>query len=60
MARGSLPEQTPPVPEDLFFALNDLYLYLRALDKDVKVLEDAPGGGGGLTQPQVLARSLGC
>lgn len=41
MARGNLPEQAPAVPQELFFAFNDLYLWLGALDRDVRRLERA-------------------
>jgi hypothetical protein len=41
MARGSLPAQTPFVPSTQFFAFNDLYLWLRSLNEDVKLLENA-------------------
>jgi len=49
MARGSLPEQTPPVPPELFFAFNDLYLFVKRMSSDLAAIEGPviPGGGGG-------------
>jgi len=47
MARGSLPEQTPSVPAELFFAFNDLYLYVKRLSSDLAVIEGPSGPGGG-------------
>lgn len=45
MARGKLPEQAPYIDDaTLFFAINAVYLYLAAFDKDVKVLEAGPSG----------------
>lgn len=48
MARGSLPEQVPSVPQELFFAFNDLYLYVKRLSSDLAVIEGPGGPGGGV------------
>lgn len=47
MARGSLPEQVPSVPPDLFFAFNDLYLFVKRMSSDLAVIEGPAGPGGG-------------
>jgi hypothetical protein len=39
MARGNLPEQVPDVPANLFFAFNDVYLWLASLNRDMQALE---------------------
>ena len=49
MARGSLPEQTPAVPAELFFAFNDLYLYIKRMSADLSVIEGTGGPGGGVS-----------
>jgi len=49
MARGSLPEQTPAVPPELFFAFNDLYLYIKRMSSDLAVIEGTGGPGGGVS-----------
>ena len=49
MARGSLPEQAPAVPPELFFAFNDLYLYVKRLSSDLAVIEGPGGPGGGVS-----------
>lgn len=46
MARGSIPYQVPAVPQELFFAFNDIYLHLKALNKDLLALEGGNPGGG--------------
>jgi hypothetical protein len=47
MARGSLPEQTPSVPAELFFAFNDLYLFVKRMSSDLAIIEGPGGPGGG-------------
>lgn len=44
MARGNLPDQTPPVPADMFFVINDLYLYLKSLNRDLQIVENGATG----------------
>lgn len=48
MARGSLPEQVPYVPPELFFAFNDLYLYVKSLGNDLAIIEGPGGPGSGI------------
>lgn len=39
MASGSLPQQTPPVPAEMFNVVNDLYLYLRTVQPYMKLMD---------------------
>lgn len=48
MARGSLPDQVPHVPESLFFAFNDLYLFVKRMSSDLAAVEGPGGPGSGI------------
>jgi hypothetical protein len=59
MARGSLPDQVPKVPPELFFAFNDLYLYIKRLSSDLGVIEGPGGPGGGFGGHQIQDEGVG-
>lgn len=39
MASGNLPAQTPAVPQEMYNAINDIYIYLKSTQPYMKLMD---------------------